>query len=51
MDTPTCSWVNFGGGQNHEIVHPCSFPTSTFEEFKETTNTFIPQHGVDEKYV
>ena len=48
MGTATCSQVKCGGGQNYQIVHPCSFPTSTFEEFKENTHIFIPQHDVDE---
>ena len=48
MGTTTCPQVKCGGGQNYEIVHPYPFPTSTFEDFKENTKIFDPQHNVDE---
>ena len=48
MGTAVCPQVKCGGGQNYEIAHPCSFPTSTFKDFKENTDIFVPQHDVDE---
>ena len=48
MGTTVCPFERRGGGQNYEIVHPCSFTTSTFEDFKENTDIFVPQHDVDE---
>ena len=48
MGTTVCLWVKCGGGQNYEIVHPCSFPILAFEDFKENTEICVPQHDVDE---
>ena len=50
MGTTACPQVKCGGGQNYENVDPYSFPTATFEEFKENIEISILQHGVDDKY-
>ena len=51
MGTAVSSQQMSDGGQNYEFVHPCSISTSNFEDFKENTDDFVPQHDVDENQV